>query len=351
MTQERLDYLLEQHYKGELSGSEQRELNKWYLDMQDGHSGLYSVDGSAGERRELTDMADTLMLRVEETERFKIRSKRRAAILRWSVAASAILVLGLFFIFSLSGKRDDANVQEIASVENAHTYPQIVVTLENNQDIEETYTLPDGTSVTLSANSVITYDTSYNKSNRELKLKGKAFFKVKKDAARPFVVYSKEIATTALGTSFYVTAYESDTTVHVLLQEGRVSVKPVEARGEIVYLDPGYAVSFNTNTFIASAVTPVVRPRDGDMVAGKKTPIVNVRKPVIFEQQPLHKVLDQLALIYKVSIMYDQSEISDLDFSGTIKPGDQLMPVLQRIGLLNDLSVKSANGKYVITRQ
>ncbi|MCG2613300.1 FecR domain-containing protein [Terrimonas sp. NA20] len=351
MTQERLDYLLEQHYKGELSGSEQRELDRWYQDMQNGHSGLYSVGRSDAEQRELTEMADGLMLRVEETERFQLRSKRRAVVLRWSVAASVVLVLGLFLIFSLSDKKDDVNVLQIASAEDGSTYPQMIVTLENNAGIEEKYTLPDGTSVSLSPTSVITYGSNYNVSNRELTLKGKAFFKVKKDPAKPFIVYSKNIATTALGTSFYVTAYESDTTVHVLLQEGRVSVKPVEVRDRVVYLDPGYTVSFNTNTLIASAVMPVAKQNDRELVAVKRAGLVNAGTPVIFEQQPLHKVLDELALIYKVAITYNLNEIRDLDFSGTVKPGDHLMPVLQRIGLLNNLSVKSSNGKYVITSQ
>ena len=59
--------------------------------------------------------------------------------------------------------------------------------------------MPDGSIVILNSNSSLSLDADFNKEKREIRLTGDAFFKVAKDAKRPFIVYSENIATTALG--------------------------------------------------------------------------------------------------------------------------------------------------------
>ncbi|MCC9043679.1 FecR domain-containing protein [Myroides sp. M-43] len=64
--------------------------------------------------------------------------------------------------------------------------------------------LPDGTLVELSNNSTLIVSNDFNESTRKVKLVGEAFFRVAKDASKPFIVSSDNFETQVLGTSFWI---------------------------------------------------------------------------------------------------------------------------------------------------
>lgn len=80
--------------------------------------------------------------------------------------------------------------------------------------------LPDGSSVTLNANSSLSFYTDDWASNREIDLKGEGYFKVKKGSR--FTVKSKAGVVTVLGTEFSIK--ELDGFYEVLCFEGSVKV-------------------------------------------------------------------------------------------------------------------------------
>lgn len=82
--------------------------------------------------------------------------------------------------------------------------PQLV-TLQTPQNLQGTIMLPDSTQVFLAPNSTLQYDDSYGSPARRVKIEGEAFFAVKHDKARPFIVSTQNsITVTVLGTSFNV---------------------------------------------------------------------------------------------------------------------------------------------------
>jgi transmembrane sensor len=90
--------------------------------------------------------------------------------------------------------------------------------------------LPDGTRVWLNAASTLHYPTSFTgAANREVELKGEAYFEVAKDAAHPFRVRVDDKAgVEVLGTQFNVNAYAE---ARVVLVEGKVKVGGRESGG------------------------------------------------------------------------------------------------------------------------
>lgn len=93
----------------------------------------------------------------------------------------------------------------------------------------QTISLPDGSTVILNSNSSLSLDADYNKEKRVIRLTGDAFFKVAKDAKRPFVVYSENIATMALGTEFYVHGRKGTSKgIQVDLLEGKVQMADIK---------------------------------------------------------------------------------------------------------------------------
>jgi ferric-dicitrate binding protein FerR (iron transport regulator) len=84
-------------------------------------------------------------------------------------------------------------------------------------------TLPDGTTVFLNVGSRITYDYGMADS-RQVMLEGEAFFDVQKDEQRPFIIHTRKMDITVLGTTFNVRSYEDDKTVETSLIQGKVEV-------------------------------------------------------------------------------------------------------------------------------
>ena len=84
--------------------------------------------------------------------------------------------------------------------------------------------LPDGTQIALNQNSSLQYSSDSKKAKRRVALSGDAFFEVKKDNKRPFVIQAQTVEVKVLGTSFYVDSREEQSTIQVIVQSGLVAM-------------------------------------------------------------------------------------------------------------------------------
>lgn len=104
----------------------------------------------------------------------------------------------------------------------------------------ESVSLPDGTQVRMGPNSRLTYPQSFQGKTREVTLAGQAFFSVAKNKDKPFIVRTKSMDVTALGTAFEVFDYAYENRSEALLLEGkvRIDVGPAGsgAREEVVLM-------------------------------------------------------------------------------------------------------------------
>jgi len=139
-------------------------------------------------------------------------------------------------------------------------YPGIRTSMEQTELIhlatqngERTvYTLPDGSHVHLNAGSKLTYPASF-KGERSIVLEGEAFFEVVKDPSKPFIVHTKQISTTVLGTSFNIKAYAESDAVTVALKTGNVSVKTdLAGKWDQISLVPGEKLTYDGGTGLAN---------------------------------------------------------------------------------------------------
>ena len=117
--------------------------------------------------------------------------------LGFSIAATILVIFGLFFAF---------NSQEIS--------------YETPYAEQKTVSLPDGSEVVLNAKSDINFTEKEWETNRNIKLNGEAFFKVKKGST--FTVQTSNGQVTFLGTQFNVK--DTGAFFEVVCYEGKVSV-------------------------------------------------------------------------------------------------------------------------------
>ncbi len=94
-----------------------------------------------------------------------------------------------------------------------------------------TFNLYDGTTVKLNAGSKLTYPETFGKEQRWVRLEGEAFFEVNRDESRPFIVETKDLITTVLGTSFNIKSYQDESVSLVAVASGKVKVTQNHGHG------------------------------------------------------------------------------------------------------------------------
>jgi ferric-dicitrate binding protein FerR (iron transport regulator) len=95
--------------------------------------------------------------------------------------------------------------------------------------------LPDSTTVIVHAGGKLEYKEGFNTSTREVTLTGEAYFDVKQDSRRPFIIHTGTVRTTVLGTAFLVKAYPGTKAVTVTVSSGKVRVEnEKQVLGELI---------------------------------------------------------------------------------------------------------------------
>ena len=167
--------------------------------------------------------------------------------------------------------------------------------------------LEDGTRVWLNSASRLNYPVAFAGESREVYLEGEAYFEVKRDTARPFVVHAGEQDITVLGTSFGVTCYAGEVSDYTTLVSGKVKVNFRKTDKSYV-LQPGMQVAFNKESGVVTErnvdVAEYVAWKDGVYV---------------FKQKRLEDILTTLARWYDFQVFYRSEDVKNVMFSGEIK--------------------------------
>lgn len=152
--------------------------------------------------------------------------------------------------------------------------------------------MPDSTKIILNAGSHISYVYSYTNKKQEIFLEGEAFFEVATDAARAFVVHSRDVSTTVLGTSFNIRAYKGDPAVSVQLKTGKVQVAlsntAATNSAQAVTLLPAQQATY---TGAGNLLVQEVNAAD---IAGWTT------DKLIFNDQSITNILNELERVYNI---------------------------------------------------
>lgn len=121
--------------------------------------------------------------------------------------------------------------------------------------------LPDGSTVLLNDNSSLKYDqNSFNSKTREVTLTGEAFFDIKHNEKKPFIVHTGKIQTRVLGTAFNINAKNSSSNIEVTVARGKVQVGDTQKVYGVITPNQQIKVNkstlnFEQNTINAAIVT------------------------------------------------------------------------------------------------
>lgn len=168
----------------------------------------------------------------------------------------------------------------------------------------QTFSLDDGTTVTLDANSQLTANIGAHRRSVCLN-HGDAFFNVKHDESRPFEVATAAGRVQDLGTRFDIEVLENSTRVAVI--EGRVAI--LTRKGPFLLL-AGQAGGYD-NTGELLATKPLKWDETG-WSEGQR----------YFDQELLGDVLERVARYHGVKFVFTDSRLRELRVSGTFRIGD-----------------------------
>jgi hypothetical protein len=226
------------------------------------------------------------------------------------------------------------------------------------------FLLNDGSEITLSPNSELSYHEPFAANRRHLTLKGEAYFKVIKDKSKPFTVFSGHLSTTALGTQFRVTAYEHANNLTVRLYEGKVVVKPdAVLKAKLVtdfYLLPGQELVYHNNSSTArlrNFIVPPAKTGSTDQTTPETEQVDLPDLPVgekgtwfMFNNQSLESVFEQLKIIYDVKIVYAKRDVQRRYFIRKFEKSEPVERILEEITMLNDLKLVKKNDTFYIKK-
>ena len=275
---------------------------------------------------------EALLLKIKE--KIQIERPLRKNRLGWaSASAAAILLIGFISIWININK---APIEENLNLEKTHTLVHINY---GNEDMN--LTVSDGSTILLKPKSEIRYLESFGSDKRDFHLKGAARFQVARDSVRPFNVHAGGILTTALGTEFTVSAFDTEEEVIINLHSGKVVVQPTNS-----ILAPGDKIFINTTTLLAR-VNPNLETTISPSKIAKNNSEKEERALVAFKNEPLNSIFSRLETEFSIEITFDPKIIKNRFFTGNFnrKLGVE-SEIIQVIAGLNDLDVLKTDNKH-----
>lgn len=205
-------------------------------------------------------------------------------------------------------------------------------------------TLHDGSKVTLKANSTLRVAENFGESTREVYLTGAAVFDVAKDPQKPFLVYTENVVTRVLGTSFEIRDYQQEGDVSVSVRTGKVTVYknkqvPQKALSENIILTP------NQQAIYVKA--------DHQLIKTLVEKPVKLHEPTKFRnftytEAPIPQVLVELEEAYGVKIIFDEEQLKHCNLTAKLT-NEPLFEKLTLICETIQASYEVIDGQIVLT--
>lgn len=199
---------------------------------------------------------------------------------------------------------------------------------------EYVLTLSDSTVVYLNAESRLTYPVAFNGKNRKVELSGEAYFKVKRDETKPFVVHAQQMEVLVLGTTFGVRAYQDENEIQTTLESGKVRVR---AGKREVNLVPNEQARFDKSTSSLD-----VREVDAAEYWAWK----NGR--LVYDNCSLERILTDLSRWYGFVVFYSRDESRAYKFSLNMKKHEVFSQVLELIEKAGDIDFEVKDNTVVV---
>ncbi len=198
-------------------------------------------------------------------------------------------------------------------------------------DAKTKITLPDSSVVWLNANACLRYPREFSGQARQVEIKGEAFFEVRKDEKKPFIVRTDGIGIRVLGTTFNVDAEPEKTAVTLITGKIGLYKNTNQSPTADQILSPGERAVFYKpdNTLKVSTIRP---ESTTSWITGK----------FIFRDSPLEEIMQELQRAFHVKIYVEDEELARQTFNADFTAKETLDEIL---------SILQISARYRIEKQ
>lgn len=213
LTKEYIDELIARYLAGEALPEDAMLLDEWKDSNPDNLRYFNECREALGIRLQEVDTAklfSQVMSRVEvpEQNRQPKEIRLKPVFTPWRIAASLLLISVVALLARVAFKGTPALPDQL---------------LASSEQTRET-TLADGSHVFMNKHTKLTVVGGFNGKQRKLHLEGEAFFEVKHDEEKPFIIDAGGLEIKDIGTAFNVNANPQSDSVFVHVTEGVVEL-------------------------------------------------------------------------------------------------------------------------------
>lgn len=262
------------------------------------------------------------------TSTFQPGPIRRSLSPKWQRGTYAVAAMIAMLLLAVGGRY---------LTEQFHRPNQIVLKTDFGQ--KRNFFLPDGSEVTLNANSTLRYQPDWPEAEtRQVWLDGEAFFHVAKrevaGEAVKFTVQAGELAIEVLGTQFNVLNRAERT--QVVLEEGQVRLRSIENSQLLLDMTPGEAVVYSQRSGLVSRQQ--TDPRLYDAWRNNR---------LVFDNTPLSEVAEIIQHTYGKTVTFADSDLVSRRLTGTI-PSDDLGRLTKALASAFNLQITERGDELLI---
>lgn len=316
---------------------------------------------------------------ADDTEEPYRHRGRTIAMWLGSVAAMAALVVGFYTYYNKDASRQAPTHRVIAQVVSTaitHGTTQAVLTLDNGDTLhlggqaqrdwsrygepkgshrqsadaqlkittprggEFKITLEDGTEVWLNAETQLQYPETFSGNERRVAVTGEAYFKVAKDAKRPFYVETAGQEVRVYGTEFNIHAYPEDKQVATTLVEGSIALQPLSGNGSQLMLTPGHQSLFDKQSHATH-----VKSVDTEVATSWRT------GSFVFEDQTLGEIMQTLSRWYDFDYTFSDKQLASVVFMGSVPRYGRFADVVQILEVSGGLRIRQKGRNVTISKK
>jgi ferric-dicitrate binding protein FerR (iron transport regulator) len=199
-------------------------------------------------------------------------------------------------------------------------------------------TLPDGTNVWLNSCSQIEYTSPLFSKKRTVNLTGEAYFEVAADKNKPFVVNSRNVNTTVVGTKFNIRANPEDSQIIATLLEGSIWVSVAGFPDEKnIKMHPDQQLIYDCNT--------------GNTTISDCFSTTNyiswIDNMLYFEKASLLEITKSLERYYNAHFIFTSEEIKNESFTCDFQTNENIYHILFLLKMTGKFNYK-VNGRTII---
>ena len=268
----------------------------------------------------------------------------RTSFFRATAAAVVMLVMGYAYYFSDFRKFSDSPVKGVSGEVLAHLSES-----KNTTGQDQVIKLADGSSVTLEPGASLYYPQTFDAPSRTVYLVGNGFFDIARNPAKPFIVFSENIVTKVLGTSFTIRKDHGSGNVEVAVVTGKVIVERAEGS------KPDFAVGTGGVTLTPNEKVTFISGSEGYVTGIVEKPVLvdpneDLKRPdaFLFEEVTLGNVIGKLEKAYGVKIEIANETIVNCPITADLSQSS-LFSKLEVINALLNTKVSVAGTSIILS--